>query len=263
MSAGSSPTAPVRQRLENLDVLRAFALIAVLVGHVWYTGLPNRLIYSWHVPLFFLLSGLLWTRGRTVRAELRRRWPVLVTPYIAWWVVNFVVGCVYIVGRGDTITPAWVLYSIWGGSSALRPFTAFWFFSAFLFALLTLRLLERYPRWVSYAVAIVAIALCLIEPSHHLSPGWIMRRLPLDLGTGVASTLFLLVGQDLRRFTDRKDAAWWGLGGLVVGFGLVLVPGYKALEMKHSIYGTPGLSVAAACLIACGFVLVSRVVTDR
>jgi len=262
-SESEQAPAPARPRLQHLDVLRAFALVAVLAGHVWYQGWPHRLIYSWHVPLFFLLSGLLWRPGRTAREELRHRWPVLVTPYISWWVLNLAVGLVYIAAHGGGGIAAWVVYSMWGGSAALRPFSAFWFFSAFVFALLTLRVLQRYPRWISYAVAILAIALCLIEPSVHGSPGWAMRRMPLDLGTGIAGSLFLLVGQDLARFTGRRDAARWGLGGLVVGFGLVLVPGYRALEMKHSVYGTPGLSVVAACLIACGFVLVSPVVTAR
>lgn len=250
-------------RLEHIDVLRAVAIIAVLAGHVWYDGWPQRLIYAWHVPLFFLLSGLLWRPGRTVRQELRHRWPVLVTPYICWWLLVFVVSAVWLVAQGEEVTPGWVLLSAWGGSAALRPFTAFWFFSAFLVALLTLRLLERFPRWISYAVAIGAIALCLIAPETVGSPGWVMRRLPLAFGTGVAGSFFILVGQDLARITQRRGVGPWGLGALFIGFGLVLLPGYESLEMKHAVYGTPGLSVLAACLIAGGMVLASPVITDR
>ena len=35
----------------------------MIVGHVWGTSLVHRIIYPWHVPLFYVLSGYFWSTG--------------------------------------------------------------------------------------------------------------------------------------------------------------------------------------------------------
>ena len=53
-------------RLEWIDVARGIGIIAVVAGHVWTGGAFRNALYSFHMPLFFLLSGLL-SRPQPVR----------------------------------------------------------------------------------------------------------------------------------------------------------------------------------------------------
>lgn len=77
---------PEKDRLFFLDAARGFCLLLVILGHIWETEdvLPV-LIYSFHIPVFFIISGILlkYTRtpdraiGQIVLARLRG----LIIPY--------------------------------------------------------------------------------------------------------------------------------------------------------------------------------------
>ena len=60
------------QRLDWVDVARGIGIIAVVVGHVWTRGPLRDAMYSFHMPLFFLLSGML-SRPHPVGAFTRRQ----------------------------------------------------------------------------------------------------------------------------------------------------------------------------------------------
>ena len=52
-----------RKRIEYVDVAKGIAILSVIVGHTFSAydpgSLLNRFIYSFHMPLFIFLSGLL------------------------------------------------------------------------------------------------------------------------------------------------------------------------------------------------------------
>ena len=73
------------KRLQSIDLLKAFTIFLVIMGHVanqWgkesvYSILSDKLIYSFHMPLFLTLSGLFlyktlergWLHLLTVRSR--------------------------------------------------------------------------------------------------------------------------------------------------------------------------------------------------
>ena len=49
------------KRIKDIDILRAIAIILVIVGHTPYPGFNPELhkwIYAFHIPLFFFVSGI-------------------------------------------------------------------------------------------------------------------------------------------------------------------------------------------------------------
>ena len=84
-SAESIPTAaPKRARITWIDALRGLAMVFVVLGHTFPdAGDPLRAwIYSFHMPLFFLVSGLTWRMPkRTFRASLAHSAKNLLLPY--------------------------------------------------------------------------------------------------------------------------------------------------------------------------------------
>ena len=57
----------ISKRIEELDVLKGVAIICVVIGHVHLFAPPQgdsedwtyKVIYSFHMPLFMTISGLL------------------------------------------------------------------------------------------------------------------------------------------------------------------------------------------------------------
>lgn len=76
-----------KARLSYLDAARGLAILLVVLGHIWETDRPLPvLIYSFHIPLFFIISGILTaytgqeqrSAGQLVLSRLRG----LIVPYV-------------------------------------------------------------------------------------------------------------------------------------------------------------------------------------
>ena len=75
-------------RIEWIDGLKSLALFLVVWGHFLHGGVVKTLIYSFHVPLFFMISGFL---DAMYHKERRLRFKVLLLPYVFWVVVSYLV----------------------------------------------------------------------------------------------------------------------------------------------------------------------------
>jgi fucose 4-O-acetylase-like acetyltransferase len=247
-------------RAVGIDLVRVLGVLAIIAGHVWYTSdLAHLLTYSWHVPVYFLLGGYLWIDARTLRDELRRRWRTIVVPYIAWWCIIATVYVLWAVALGHGLRAPlyYLVLAAWGGAAAFRPFTAFWFFSAFVVAALYLRALQHRPAAMAWAGAVTAIAVC-----HAFTP--IALRSPLAVVQGVGCAVFVLVGVQLRRVRPRlRRPGATGVVVLLAGTALMALPFYRTLEIKSADFGTPGLSVVTACLLGTGLILVAEALATR
>jgi acyltransferase len=246
-------------RLPGIDLVRVLGVVAIIAGHVWYTpDTAHLLTYSWHVPVFFILAGYLWHDDRSTSAELATRWRSIVVPYVLWW---FIVAAVYLIwvgveGHSFSSAAYYLVLAVWGGALAFRPFTAFWFFSAFVIAVLVLRVLQGRPAWWAWVLAVAAIVFC-----HLATP--VAVHSPLAAAQAVGCVLFILVGQVLRRVRSRVGRPGpVGLGLVAAGAALTALPGYRTLEIKSADFGTPVLSELVACLLGIGLILLAERVTE-
>ena len=87
---------PRSDRLAVLDVAKGIGMVFVVFAHVNYTPILLKLIYSFHMPLFFVLAGMVFQREKypSVGAFLKRRWKGLVLPYLAFSVIS--IGYVFV-----------------------------------------------------------------------------------------------------------------------------------------------------------------------
>lgn len=90
----------MKQRLEYIDILRAFAIFLVTLGHALEYGgygdsLLHGVIYSFHMPLFFAISGFVaaysFRNGGEARLDLHgfmrlvwKKFRFIMIPYFAW-----------------------------------------------------------------------------------------------------------------------------------------------------------------------------------
>lgn len=82
---------PVRNRIEWIDIAKGLGMILVVVGH---SGIPNILsawIWSFHMPLFFFVSGIVFTASKyiTLKAFLENRFRTLILPYFLFSIIVY------------------------------------------------------------------------------------------------------------------------------------------------------------------------------
>ena len=78
-----------KQRIEYFDAAKGIAIIAVIVGHMGLIArgmtLTERFIFSFHMPIFFLISGYFLSSRMTLWEFAKKRFKQLIFPYIFTW----------------------------------------------------------------------------------------------------------------------------------------------------------------------------------
>lgn len=246
-------------RSAALDAVRVLAIVAVVAGHVWSGPELRPYVYTWHVPVFFLLTGYLWRPGRSVVDEVGRRARTLLVPYV-WWLALLLGGLVAVsLAQGDAPALGTVRDVLLGGSYAGRPFSAFWFVTALFVSAVLYRVVSRLSlpwQWL------VAAGLVLLG---QVAGPW-LALVPWSVGLAVPCVAFLVAG---RTFAVHRGAVRGAavplVGLLLLGVGAALVVGGAAapLDLKDVELGTPGLSVVVAVLLSVGLVLLAEAFVPR
>ena len=155
-------------RLVYIDNTKGFAIILVVLGHVvqfmyapdgYQQNIVFRYIYSFHMPLFFILSGMVTKVAppkslRNVYDKLRKRFLQLIVPFCIWGIIRVIM---------STDIPLYIMF--------LKPDRSLWFLWVLFFinvyywsaTYLCNKVHMRHPLIViaSTYVAIVVMALVL------------------------------------------------------------------------------------------------------
>ena len=72
------------RRFEYIDYAKGIGMLCVIWGHIMYAGWSAKMVYAFHIPLFFFLSGMVFSKDRYegTLAFLKRRFFSLLIPYM-------------------------------------------------------------------------------------------------------------------------------------------------------------------------------------
>ncbi|SCL59389.1 Fucose 4-O-acetylase [Micromonospora chersina] len=251
--AATSTTAPVTARSAGVDLLRIVGIAAVVVGHVWTDPVTRAAVYPWHVPLFFVLTGYFWTPGRPMAGEVRKRWRSLGLPYVVWFVLLFAALLAAEAATGEVAEGAFG-NALYGGSAAVRPFSAFWFVSVLFLLALAYRAVERFPV-AAWVLALTGLAVAYLAPE-------VVTAGPLGALLVPACLVFVLAGRLLRQLRSHLSMTTAAVM-LALGAGLVITGLSAPLDVKAGDFGTPGVSVVTAVLISGGLLVLAEELDRR
>lgn len=236
---GAAPPSP--GRLDWVDVARGIGIIAVVVGHVWTRGPLRDALYSFHMPLFFLLSGML-SRPQPLIAFARRQLFSQMRPYFLFLALVTAADQIIEPLKGNRpIFRDWpqdIGPLLLGGSWLAGPFIIFWFVPCLMMARIIFNiLLRRWPdpfdrRWALFVPPLLVVAYGLGQWTQHS---------PLGLITVPMALLLLWIGA----LWSRMDWQSW----MMLPLALFTLPGlvglFPTLNMKAADYGWPLLSIGA------------------
>lgn len=179
-------------RRPDLDAAKGWGMFLVVLGHATPPEWVGTLIYGFHMPLFFVISGLLW-KGRVRPSGVLRSlmWTFWLGSFVTWpfWVVKV------LAIKPDGV-PLWgpLLATAYGGNlfGYLVHNSALWFLPALFGLFMVIWLVMRFTAsCMTLSVCLFALggAVLLLAP-------WIpmLRAMPLSLGQGLVGGLFFAVG---------------------------------------------------------------------
>lgn len=244
----------------TIDVARGLGMLAIVWGHNTYVLNPPeemfRVVFSFHVPLFFALAGAMLRTDTTTWAHLSRRAPVLLQPYAV------VLICLAVVGTwkqwrsgGD-----WVAHALahlqgmaWGTGSTL-PWPPLWFLPQLLLAsvvtLLWLKACNRLqpdhatlPLWTALPLLAGGIAVL-----GHMEP----KGLPWSLDVLPLSVACMLTGYALRKRMAAPNLSLPVLLAMATAFAALHLVWDVTIDLSMRHYGQPLVATAQVLLgIAC------------
>lgn len=238
-------------RSAGIDALRIVGILAVVCGHVYGVPLTHQWVYPWHVPLFFILTGYLWSPGRTIWREVSTRTTSLMLPYVGWFVA--VSATVLLISSPNAMPDLTSLLTpLWGGTQARGQYGTFWFISVLFFTAVLYRAIDRLPRAGQWAIAGAGLT-----GAYFVGPQ--LASMPLGMGLALPCLIFVLAGRGIRDLEPRVSRpvtvglVLLGLSAAVIAF----VP-LAAVDVKYGQFGTPLAGVTVSVAIATGLLLIAR-----
>jgi len=245
----------------QIDALRGFAIILVIMGHViafssfsdYQYNLLFNIIYSFHMPLFFMISGyLVFGHFKPTTIEwLKKKFMGLIIPYIIFTFVYFyVLGGFYL----DRITISGLISSLF---SYTNPNSA-WFLPVLFETFIVLAILiniEKFAGKKTYFlfIALSFLAITVIDPKSISGVNQIIYYSP-----------FVVIGYLINEY---KESAQKLIGiGIPVGsllfpvlFSLRYTPIYNYLGQLIFLY----YYALAICGIILSYFIVKMVIKTR
>jgi acyltransferase len=235
----------VKNRIEWVDTAKGLGIILVVLGHALPGNeLPATVIWSFHMPLFFFLSGFTakpWTPGSM--PSLVRNMKCLAIPYVFFSLVAI---ALWLIGHGGLLSPsAWsdqlqqMAYGVSGPTEHMRYDQPLWFFTCLfsvrlLFAAVT-AILPSKPLQIAGVVLLALAAHLYIFPR--------LSSMVWNMDVAVVALVFFAGGYALQDVQPapalQTKPVGWGIGLAAV---LVLATSVFAngrVDMNGRSFGNP------------------------
>lgn len=263
-------------RLQYVDVAKAFAIFLVVLGHprpVEDYGQLETFLYAFHMPLFFMLSGVFVKQKAsyswaTWKSFLSRNFLTLILPYIVW--VAIYMPFTYI-----DLTKA--LYGSWIVLRDLSTLSSLWFLPVLFLARTYVELmfcLSWKCRWKSRTVMALAAAVFYIAgmvlPHNNTGDG---IGMPWGFDIAFVAAAFMLIGALIRPLLAELAGLsnWAKLGIAAACLGLLMLGTYYAdysaqdhqfMLMANAEYGSPILCLANGLTGSLMVIMLAQIVSS-
>lgn len=77
----------IKNRIEWLDIAKGIGIVLVVLGHIYTNNIVYNWFYSFHMPLFFFVSGYVYKKKRLLDDLIRRVQTILV-PYFSFGILE-------------------------------------------------------------------------------------------------------------------------------------------------------------------------------
>lgn len=244
-----------KRRIEYFDTAKFIGMMMIILGHF---GVPeiNRFVYTFHIPLFFLISGYFYAPRESTVLLVKNKFRQLIIPYI---LVMLVVICIYGIqnwykgislsetGRGIF---SYIIGYFYGSGyidnimgHKIQTVGPIWFCLALFWGFLFLNFILKRKHCLFWAVSLFAAG--------YYSAFYIW--LPFSIQSGMTAVLFIYLGYEAKFFHIMDKIPSIGkifpllcIWGICIGYGgqFLFVQNYSRFPITDSI-----AAIAASYLV--------------
>ncbi|MBU0904672.1 MAG: acyltransferase family protein [Firmicutes bacterium] len=239
-----------KKRLNWVDVTKGFLMILVVIGH--YPGQLDfplgKYIYWFHMPAFFLLSGLFFKpvleKGKS-KEVIYKRFMQLIVPYLFFLVTITVIRYGMEIGSGN-MELSWYLNDLWtlviGGRFARGAYGVFWFVTTLFFTFLFFLWMTKYfNRTKQIIILSVFYLIAHIESLFAMrviggAPDEASQTIPMiwNIDVALMAVVYFALGYYMKHIWMNITTPWF-IAGLIVSISAVTLDWYKVIDYHLSM----------------------------
>jgi len=251
----------VSNRIDWVDASKGIGIILVILGHIWLIGLGQKYISSFHMPLFFFLSGYVFSfeKYRDMKHLLGSKVKRILIPY-AWFSLITYVYWVLFERRvsGNMTSPMSALINIvlcQGTDKYLPHNPALWFLPC-LFVVEVMFYFIAKNRKHEY----LSILLLLISVVGYIITRYAPGNFPWSINVALAGVVFYGIGfvvKSNRNFSNRSNRIIRIAFLTAVTVGLFTAMKNTRVLMAACVYGDYFYFYTAALMNIIGIIALS------
>ena len=246
----TSPTAPAVPK-KWIDVLKGIGIISVVAGHAypWQSGMIVPLIFLFHMPLFFFLSGYLYKPSADLIDYATKKAFHLLVPYAAFLLLLYFLPeiCRILATQDDLYREVKYLVknTVFGGPRLIGFGTAFWFVTCLFFTQQIFNfLVVRFSSGALLSAVVVATVLSFVNSLVY--PNF---DFPLSINVVLAALPIFYIGYVFKRYEGARWITPVALLVSVLAIVSVLAGAHNFYDMKSSNYGIPVVTMVSAIAV--------------
>lgn len=250
------------ERDRRIDILRAWGIILVVAGHsgssfgIW--------IYTFHMPLFFFISGFLRynAKQKDWKTFIKSKLISSLLPYVIFWVISvFLYNNIFYLATAHKFAPSLGIKEVKGllfGGHWLADHSnnfPLWYLQLYFIAIILFEVLVRYLHPLFLWIAFFLISYVTI-PFQNLLPGrpiFHINVLPMALSFLLVGYAFQWMLKKIKMLDELTNR--YAVGGTLILFGFLM-------SMKHGGYISQinsYLYISGAICTIIGFYILSNI----
>lgn len=234
------------ERINWLDIAKGITIMLMIAGHSSIPDVVSRIIYSFHMPLFFISTGMVtnWSKY-DIKDFLLHKFRTLVIPFVIYSVVVYMLlAGIHAVNFIDFICRGWEGYALW-------------FIPVLFFAVLLVRIVNavknKYMR--------IIIMLLLFTSGAIMS--YMDICLPWTLSTVPYAAFLIYMGKITRstilRFSNDKRIYWLILPLTII---VLVISHYWRLDMAWNNI-IPVIPITAGAFSGTALIYIISVIIEK
>lgn len=243
-----------QNRLNYLDVCKAIGIILVVLGHTY--GLPEvlyNIIYSFHMPLFFIVSGYLYNETKyndiSFNKLINLRFRAYVIPYISFGTINLITEILMSFILQKKILSVDVILNklrgillCYADVENMPNCSPIWFLMClFISSLLFWAIIKYTKRYTPvFCIFCMCLSFCIYE--------FVDFKIPWSISTSFMATFFMYIGYSVKKYNiiykAQKLKYFYLLLPIcsILSIALGIINGGK-IDMNQNEYGNPALFI--------------------
>ena len=188
-------------RVEFIDVAKGIAIILMIIGHVVLNGIERNIIFSFHMPLFIIVSGFLF-HEKPIKQEIKNLFFKLFLPTTILIISVFFLKNVSEFGFWDTLSNCLKVITVcwshkWKIDYSFDNTGVLWF----IYALIIVRLLFLLNKKIAKDNDIFLLFVVLIESFVGYLVGINGYWLPWSIDVALACMIFYYIGYIFNKYS--------------------------------------------------------------